>query len=453
MVSDGARSGPAERETSRQPRADDSPLAVSSRRRALDRLRAAVEAGRPSPVLITGEPGAGKTWLARPASLAMLRAVAVDRDVDLTTAMNALDFLRLDRPCPGPAPVRPPRDGPHRGCRRSCTTTPSTAGAGCWSSTKPIAARRSSGTRSRPSSINSAGRVGSRPWSFWARPSWLVELGHARLRRLGLELRDSPPPPAARSRRSTRAARIPRRCRRSPTSAMLEELHRDARGNPRALLRLAESPSRRQPGSIEAGADRARAAAAARVPAAPAVAGRASSAEAAGSTPAIAKRADAARRPARANAASAASAPSLIPSRPPIRDRGGTGRGGMGGRPGSRDSRPPKAPSSRYRRVAGRRSAVERRVDRGSLRRPPGLDRVDTKVKNEPASTASRSTARPPAMLAEPIAGIGRPALSDRRSRSRVRAGTPPPGIRAEAQHEFAPYSQLFTRLRQSKQP
>jgi hypothetical protein len=27
------------------------------------------------------------------------------------------------------------------------------------------------------------------------------------------------------------------------------------------------------------------------------------------------------------------------------------------------------------------------------------------------------------------------------------------PGIRAEREHEFAPYSQLFTRLRQSKQP
>ena len=38
-------------------------LAVSSRRRALDCLRTAIEAEPPQPVLITGEPGAGKTWL------------------------------------------------------------------------------------------------------------------------------------------------------------------------------------------------------------------------------------------------------------------------------------------------------------------------------------------------------------------------------------------------------
>jgi hypothetical protein len=31
-------------------------------------------------------------------------------------------------------------------------------------------------------------------------------------------------------------------------------------------------------------------------------------------------------------------------------------------------------------------------------------------------------------------------------------AGTPPVGIRAEGQHEFAPYSQLFSRFRQSRQ-
>ena len=38
---------------------------VSSRRRALERLRDAVGGGKTGPVLITGEPGSGKTWLAR----------------------------------------------------------------------------------------------------------------------------------------------------------------------------------------------------------------------------------------------------------------------------------------------------------------------------------------------------------------------------------------------------
>ena len=39
--------------------------AVSSRRRALDRLRRPFRAGLCGPVLITGEPGAGKSWLVR----------------------------------------------------------------------------------------------------------------------------------------------------------------------------------------------------------------------------------------------------------------------------------------------------------------------------------------------------------------------------------------------------
>src|SRR6516164_734667 len=38
---------------------------VPSRRRALERLRDALGGGKTGPVLITGEPGSGKTWLAR----------------------------------------------------------------------------------------------------------------------------------------------------------------------------------------------------------------------------------------------------------------------------------------------------------------------------------------------------------------------------------------------------
>ena len=57
----------------------DSPLAVSSRRRALDRLRAAVNEDQAAhPILITGEPGAGKTWLAIRADPVPARLLDVD---------------------------------------------------------------------------------------------------------------------------------------------------------------------------------------------------------------------------------------------------------------------------------------------------------------------------------------------------------------------------------------
>ncbi len=79
-----------------RPRTDPSssqPL-VSSRRRALQRLRAAVNQGQAGPVLITGEPGAGKTWLLRK----MVESLPTgwrSANVDLASAMDAVEFLRL----------------------------------------------------------------------------------------------------------------------------------------------------------------------------------------------------------------------------------------------------------------------------------------------------------------------------------------------------------------------
>ena len=69
-------------------------LPVSSRRGALATLGRAVAAGGTGPMLITGEPGSGKTWLWRrlvhelPAGW---RAISVDA----SGALDALEFLRL----------------------------------------------------------------------------------------------------------------------------------------------------------------------------------------------------------------------------------------------------------------------------------------------------------------------------------------------------------------------
>ena len=79
-----------------RPRTDPSssqPL-VSSRRHALQRLRAAANQGQAGPVVVTGEPGAGKTWLLRK-MVESLPAGWRSANVDLASAMDAVEFLRL----------------------------------------------------------------------------------------------------------------------------------------------------------------------------------------------------------------------------------------------------------------------------------------------------------------------------------------------------------------------
>jgi AAA domain len=75
------------------PSGDPAPIAGERRRGAFEQLRAAIEAGC-GPVLVTGEPGAGKTWLAErlAAELPTHWSVA---SVDLAPAVAGVDFLRL----------------------------------------------------------------------------------------------------------------------------------------------------------------------------------------------------------------------------------------------------------------------------------------------------------------------------------------------------------------------
>ena len=94
MVSDGPRSGPEdgnERAAARLTR----PLAVSSRRRALDRLRAAVEAGRSGRHPDHRRAGCRQDLAGGPACWPLASRVAQRLHVDLTRAMTALDFLQL----------------------------------------------------------------------------------------------------------------------------------------------------------------------------------------------------------------------------------------------------------------------------------------------------------------------------------------------------------------------
>ena len=70
------------------------PLPVFSRRLVLERLGTALELGPAGPILITGEPGAGKTWLADRLIHELADRWTVAR-VDACSAMKSLDFLHL----------------------------------------------------------------------------------------------------------------------------------------------------------------------------------------------------------------------------------------------------------------------------------------------------------------------------------------------------------------------
>ena len=114
----------------------DSFQLVDSRRRAFDALRSAVSGGRPGPVLITGESGAGKTALVR-------RFAAEDparwrmATVDLAAEMNALEFLRLVGHALGVSISQPSGEGAASSEAKHWQTKPQKAGAGFWSSIEP----------------------------------------------------------------------------------------------------------------------------------------------------------------------------------------------------------------------------------------------------------------------------------------------------------------------------
>jgi general secretion pathway protein A len=77
---------------------------VASRLAALNALAAAVESGRTGPALLTGEPGAGKTWLRRRLVEALSPAWGATV-VEAAPAIDAVDFLTLVAAKLGVAPL------------------------------------------------------------------------------------------------------------------------------------------------------------------------------------------------------------------------------------------------------------------------------------------------------------------------------------------------------------
>jgi type II secretory pathway predicted ATPase ExeA len=435
-------------ETSERPRGD-SPLAVSSRRRALDRLRAAALAGQARPILITGEPGAGKTWLADQLGRLLPSAWRSTR-VDLTRAMTALDFLQLVGHSLG---------------------VPLSEGLGA--------------TRARLNSILHDDDVDGRRWLLFvdeahhASPVVWDEI-QALVNQLGrpggfaavVVLGDTELVRSLTTRAFGGFASSVRIHLHLPpldldearellvftgydhvaAGRALEELYRDARGNPGSLIRLAQ----RRPGPWRVISDhspeREPRDSDPTWPRQPALRNGNSSGS---------ERPEALDVEQTSSVSQATTAhldrtrpellPSLIPAKPPIRDEDGLVEVGWDGDLESELVEPESNVNNPVVRLADDSSLNEELVEDRYAALQAWSEWTERQGRTPSRGVAIESP--PPRRPAEPSSPSDeRPADESPGSLEPAPAAVPP-GIRAEPQHEFAPYSQLFTRLRPSKQP
>lgn len=426
----------------------DSLPAVASRRRAVKRFWTAVNEGQPGQViLMTGEPGAGKTWLA--SQLAGLLAPAwMTARVDLTGAMTALDFLQLvsysvGTPLAGGIGEARARlhsllhDNDVDGRRWLLLIDDAHRGSALvWDEIGAV--------------VNQAGKRGG----FAA----VVVLGDTELARsmathgfrefastVRLHLHLPPLDVDEAGELLKFAGQVPIAADRE-----IEELHREARGNAASLLRLARA---RRGFNLEAPPPD-------RWPRGPVVAEP---------RPVVTDPKRSARdeepvmieskHPAATPSVPAARAeslrsdsPSLVPAKPPIRVEEGLVEVGWDGdleadfmEPADAEvptePLPTEEPSFNEELIDDPYAALQAWGEWAGGHLQAGNRSV--KVETSPApGRADKSSVTRSSASDEP-GGSLEPSP----------AATPPPVVRAESQHEFAPYSQLFTRLRQSNQP
>jgi len=419
---------------------------VESRRRALETLRSAVSATRRSPVLITGEPGAGKTALVQHfvAEDPALRRAAT---VDLAAQLDALEFLRLVGHTLGISTTN--RLGKARLRLKRALANEAEDGRH-WVLVLDQAHRGRSGIWDEVHSIaNQLGKSHGFAALFLVGDTDLARSLASRYSSIGLasqgfthiHLKPLDLDEARDLLDSADVADVGDR-------HMLEELHRRSNGNPAKLLHLAQTWFERHRALSAFGSHRSSRLStpelsrdSAPSPAKPAYLADEAQPEffgevvkqQSGST----GRAES--RPARPEP------PALIPSRAPIRDEDGLVEVGWEGDLEQELSTAEKASSA-----------------------PPAFNSSQSPLNEEPiddpyAVLQSKSeAARNEAWLTtgtpeHPRLGSDHRPQSDGSPEATTAlprdyaSGTGPAGIRAEGQHEFAPYSQLFSRFRQSK--
>jgi type II secretory pathway predicted ATPase ExeA len=434
--------------TRERPRGGDGPSVVASRLRALDRMCAAVDAGRSGAILITGEPGAGKTWLV--GRLASLLPAAWRRaHVDLTSALSALDLLHLighSLDVPAATGIGLAR------ARLHSVLQDEFADGRRWLLVVDEAHRALPIVWEELQVIvNQLGRRGG----FGA----LVVIGDTELARL-LATRDLGGFASSLSDHlhllpldldeARELLEVPPRGGDRGELA-LEELHRDARGNPRALLRLAERlpQSWRNP-AIDVnrqalGQDPYTARPRGTI--ATTSQGLVETEDREHDLPIAAPPFVASRE-----VGTRSQAPSLIPSRPPIRIEEGLVEVGWEGDLEAELGPAEKAESRSQTVLTGNPSPNEEPIEDRYAELQAWTEWSKSQERVALQSDASQ-VALPTDHTDLPSLGSDAPPIEPPRESRQPSPATAPPGVRAEPQQEFAPYSQLFTRLRQSKQP
>jgi type II secretory pathway predicted ATPase ExeA len=422
---------------------------VSSRRRALQRLQADVENGQAGPVLITGEPGVGKTWLLR-RLVESLPSGWRSVNVDLSSAMDALEFLRLIGHSLGVA--IPNRLGEARLLLQSTLQDEATDGRSwllvvdeahrgsvqVWDEVHAI--RNQLGLKTGFAALFVVGQtelaraLATRRFTGFATSLQAkhhlmpLDLDEAR-ELLSFTLRDG-----------------------IGDEDILEALHRDARGNPGKLLRLIDTrPTISSPDPIEAlNQDLTE-----RTPAAPRLLSTRVR------TPKVlAAEVEATDDPSASRGGSSrVNPPPLIPARPPIRLEEGLVEVGWEGDLDSEPTREevaansPESPCHCPDDSSFNEELIEDRY--------AALQAWTEWTRNQGRAAVSGSAADPaseiePGPLEEAteleIAANAKPSSTPQPSAADdASVITTLANVRAEAQHDFAPYSQLFTRLRQSR--
>jgi type II secretory pathway predicted ATPase ExeA len=433
-------------ELSDRPRGD-SRLAVSSRRQALDRLQAAALAGQARPILITGEPGAGKTWLANQLYCVLPTCWRLAR-VDLTRAMTALDFLQLIGHSLG-APLAEGL-GTARARLDSILCDDDFDGRRCLL----IVDEAHRGNPAVWDEIQALANQLGRPGGFAA----LLVLGDTELVRafatrgfgafasslcFHFHLAPLDLDEARELMALTGQAHV--------AADAVEEMHRDARGNAGRLLRLAQR--RPAPWRLisDLAPDRESRDVDTAWPSFPSSRTRNST------DPDQPETLDTAPTAAESRVATThldhlrAETPALLPSKPPIRVEDGLVEVGWDGDLNSELGEPEETTIITAARLADDSTFNEELIEDRYAALQAWGEWTESQKRTASRGVATENSA--PRRSPEPSSLGDSPPPDEPTGSLEASPATTPSGIRIEPQHDFAPYSQLFTRTRQSKQP
>jgi general secretion pathway protein A len=406
---------------------------VGSRRRALDQLRAASEGGPRGPVLITGEPGAGKTWLARTFAEG-LPAGWRSVEVEMTSALDGVEMLRLVGDRLGLE--MPDRLGAARLLLRAGLRDAAADGRR-WLLVVDEAQRATTEAWEEIQVLSDqlGGSGGFAGLILLGRTELARELAarrrHGWADRIGLHIHL--PPLDLDEARELMGREV---CLTEPE---LETLHRDALGNPRAMLRILEAWARASR-PVVTPRETDRQAASFRLPRA-VLRGEPRRDECADERATVAGIGV----PTPVDDLPAPRLPSLIPARPPIRLEEGLVEVGWEGDLEAEPTRPESSSSAPVTRPSSGADPGEELVEDRYAALQAWAEWSRNRERTDPAAAepAIDANAIAPDEGTQPAPG---PAGAPRGDSSPLPASS----VRAETPHDFAPYGQLFSRLRHS---